>query len=113
MVKRYEVGPLMCKAVEHNGVVYLAGQMADDHNASVTEQTRQILAKIDKLLAAAGTDKSKLLTAQVFVRDIYLRPEFNEAWKKWIDPHNPPTRACVGIQLEGPASVEVIVTAAK
>ncbi|HJO69977.1 MAG TPA: RidA family protein [Rhodospirillales bacterium] len=112
-ITRQEINPTMSYVVEHNGVVYLAGQMADDQSASTTVQTEQVLAKIDRLLALAGTDKSRLLTAMVFVSDIALRPELNEVWRAWIDPNNPPTRACVGIQLEGPAKVEIIVTAAK
>jgi enamine deaminase RidA (YjgF/YER057c/UK114 family) len=112
-IVRQEIKPTMSHVVEHNGVVYLAGMMADDHSASTTVQTEQVLAKIDALLAMAGTDKSRLLTAMVFVSDIGIRPELNKVWQAWIAPNNPPTRACVGIQLEGPAKVEIIVTAAK
>jgi enamine deaminase RidA (YjgF/YER057c/UK114 family) len=64
-------------------------------------------------LAAAGTDKSYLLSAQIFVSDIALRPQMNEVWNAWIDPRNPPTRACVGVQLEGNTKVEIVVVAAK
>jgi enamine deaminase RidA (YjgF/YER057c/UK114 family) len=76
-------------------------------------QTAEVLAKIDKNLAIAGTDKSKLLSAMIYVSDIGLRPELNEVWNAWIDPANPPTRACVGVQLEGTTNVEIIVVARK
>jgi enamine deaminase RidA (YjgF/YER057c/UK114 family) len=112
-IRRHEVGPIMSKAVEDGGTVYLAGLTADDTSGSITEQTKQVLAKIDKYLADAGTDKSKLLTAMILVSDIGLKPAMNEVWNAWIDPENPPTRACVGVQLEGATNVEIIVTAKK
>ncbi len=112
-IKRHEVGSIMSKAVEDGDTVYLAGMTADDKSGSIAEQTKQVLAKIDKYLADAGTDKSKLLTALIFVSDIGLRPEMNEVWNAWIDAENPPTRACVGVQLDGTTNVEIIVTAKK
>ena len=112
-IKRHEVGPIMSKAVEDGDTVYLAGMTADDQSGSIAEQTAEVLAKIDKYLAAAGTDKTKLLSALILVSDIGLRPEMNEVWNAWIDDDNPPTRACVGVQLAGTTNVEIIVTARK
>lgn len=99
--------------VEHNGVVYLAGITADDTSASVKAQTDNILAKIDTRLAMAGTDKSKLLTATVYLSDISLKAEMNEAWTAWLAPANKPTRACVAVGLDGGADVEIVVSASK
>jgi enamine deaminase RidA (YjgF/YER057c/UK114 family) len=112
-ITRHGVGPIMSQVVEHGGTVYLQGFTADDKNTDIKTQTQQVLAKIDKALAAAGTDKSHLLSAQLFVSDIGLRPQMNEVWNAWIDPQNPPTRACVGVQFEGSTKVEIIVVAAK
>ncbi|HJO97345.1 MAG TPA: RidA family protein [Rhodospirillales bacterium] len=112
-IKRHQVGPVMSGIVEDGDTVYLQGLTADDKSGSVGVQTAEVLAKIDKNLAIAGTDKSKLLSAMIYVSDIDLRPELNEVWNAWIDPANPPTRACVGVQLEGTTNVEIIVVARK
>jgi enamine deaminase RidA (YjgF/YER057c/UK114 family) len=99
--------------VEHGDLVYLAGITADDTSLSVKEQTAQIIATIDRLLAAAGTDKSRILTALVYVTDMADKPAMNEVWREWMDPENPPARACVGVALDGATLVEIMVTAAK
>ena len=112
-ITRHGVGPIMSQVVENGDTVYLQGFTADDKNADIKGQTAQVLAKIDKALAVAGSDKSQLLSAQIFVSDIALRPQMNEVWTAWIDPKNPPTRACVGVQLEGNTKVEIIVVARK
>ena len=112
-ITRHGVGQIMSQIVEHGDTVYLQGFTADDKNADIKGQTQQVLARIDAALAAAGTDKSRVLSAQIFVSDIGLRPLLNEVWKTWIDPRNPPTRACVGVQLEGNTKVEIIIVAAK
>jgi enamine deaminase RidA (YjgF/YER057c/UK114 family) len=104
----------MSQAVEYNGVIYLAGQVADDRNADVGEQTRQILAKIDNLLAECGSDKSKLLWAQLWVTDMRNFAAMNEVWDAWIDPENPPARAGLCSDLAAPEFlVEIMVMAAK
>jgi len=110
---RHGIGPIMSQIVVHGDTIYLQGFTANDKNSDIKTQTQQVLAKIDAALAAAGTDKSHLLSAQIFVSDIALRPQMNEVWSAWIDPRNPPTRACVGVQLEGNTKVEIIVVAAK
>ena len=113
-ITRHNPGPRMSQAVEHNGVVYLAGQVANDMNADVTEQTRQVLAKIDALLETTGSDKSKLLWAQLWVTDMRYFSAMNEVWDAWIDPENPPVRAGLCSDLAAPGYlVEIMVMAAK
>lgn len=112
-ITRQGVGSIMSQVVENGDTVYLQGFTADDKEADIKGQTAQVLAKIDKALARAGSDKSHLLSAQIFVSDIALRPQLNEVWTAWVDPKNPPTRACVGVQLEGKTKVEIIVVARK
>ena len=113
-IVRHHPGPRMSQAVEYNGVVYLAGQVADDRNADVGEQKRQILSKIDGLLAACGSDKSKLLWAQLWVTDMRNFAAMNEVWDGWIDPANPPVRAGLCSDLAAPEYlVEIMVMAAK
>jgi len=113
-ITRYNPGSRMSQAVEHNGVVYLAGQVANDLGTDVTEQTRQVLAKIDALLETAGSDKSKLLWAQLWVTDMRNFAAMNEVWDAWIDPTNPPVRAGLCSDLAAPGYlVEIMVTAAK
>ena len=113
-IKRHQPGKILSTAVEHNGVVYLAGLTADDRDADVRRQTEQVLKKIDAALAAMGTDKSKLLSANIWVADIRLRDEMNVAWTAWMDPANPPARATVEAKMADPRClVEIMVTAAK
>ena len=112
-IRRMETTPILHRIVEHNGVVYLAGFTADDTSTSPKAQTKNILAKIDKHLAMAGTDKSKLLTATIYVSDMSIKPQMNEGWNEWVEPENFPTRACVATGLDGGADVEIVVSAAK
>ena len=111
---RKHIGPRMSQAVEYNGVVYLAGQVGDDQKADTATQTKQILANIDKLLAECGSDKSKLLWAQLWVTDMRNFAAMNEVWDAWIDPANPPVRAGLCSALAAPDwKVEIMVMAAK
>ncbi len=111
-IRRIEPGPRMSQAVVHGGVVYLAGQVGAP-GASVTEQTRAVLAQIDRLLAEAGSDKSRLLSATIWLDDIADFGEMNAVWEAWIDPANPPARATGESRLAAPEfKVEIIVTAA-
>jgi enamine deaminase RidA (YjgF/YER057c/UK114 family) len=99
-IKRFEVGPRMSQAVVHNGTVYLAGQVAQGaKGASVKDQTAAILKQIDALLAAAGTDKSKLISATIWLTDISRFNEMNSVWDAWVSPGNTPARACVESKL--------------
>jgi enamine deaminase RidA (YjgF/YER057c/UK114 family) len=114
-IQRFEVGPRMSQCVVHGDTVYTAGQVAQGaRGASVAEQTRDILATIDKLLAQAGTDKSKLLAANIWLADIATFDEMNQVWDAWVAPGNPPARACVQSTLASPQyTVEIMVTAAR
>ena len=114
-IQRFEVGPRMSQCVVHGNTVYTAGQVAQGaRGASVAEQTRDILATIDQLLAQAGTDKSKLLTAHIWLTDIATFEEMNQVWDAWVTPGNPPARACVESKLAHPDyKVEIMVTAAR
>ncbi|MBT6278199.1 MAG: RidA family protein [Chromatiales bacterium] len=113
-IKRLDPGPRMSQAVIFQGVVSTAGQVAQRAGGEPVEaQTRDILARIDELLAEAGTDKSKLLTATIWLSDIGTFAEMNAVWDAWVDPNNAPTRACVESRLASPKfSVEIAVTAA-
>ena len=112
-IERYEVGPRMSQAVVHGGVAYLAGIVADQLVPSVTEQTEQILAKIDRLLALAGSDKTKILKANIWLADISRFSEMNAAWDAWVAKGHPPARATVEAKLAGPDYlVEIMVEAA-
>jgi enamine deaminase RidA (YjgF/YER057c/UK114 family) len=113
--QRFEVGPRMSQCVVHGNTVYTAGQVAQNaRGAPVAEQTRDILATIDKLLAQAGTDKSKLLTANIWLADIATFKEMNQVWDAWVTPGNSPARACVQSKLAAPEyTVEIMVTAAR
>jgi enamine deaminase RidA (YjgF/YER057c/UK114 family) len=113
-ITRNHIGPRMSQAVEYNGVVYLAGQVGDEPEADVATQTKQILARIDKLLAECGSDKSKLLWAQLWVTDMRNFAAMNEVWDAWIDPANPPVRAGLCSALAAPEwKVEIMVMGAK
>jgi enamine deaminase RidA (YjgF/YER057c/UK114 family) len=97
----------------HNGTVYLAGQVATDATKDITRQTQQVLDQIDALLARAGTDKSKILMAQIYITDLAEFPALNEVWERWVSPGNAPCRATVQAQLAKPEwKVEIVVTAA-
>ena len=106
-------GPRMSQAVVHGDTIYLAGQVGTP-GASVTEQTRELLGKIDGLLAGAGSSKSKILQATVWLASMDDFAEMNAVWDAWIDPAAPPTRACGESRLAAPGyKVEVIVVAAR
>ena len=104
--------PIISSIVVHNGIVHLLGVTADP-DGDVTAQTEAILRRIDKLLEDAGTSKSRLLPAQVWLTDMADFEEHNAAWNAWVDPENPPVRACVQAALWQPGLlVEIMVTAA-
>ena len=114
-IKRLETGPRMSQAVMHGDTVYLAGQVAQRAaGKSVTDQTRDILETIDKLLADAGSGKSKLLSAQIFLTDISTFNEMNKVWEAWVSPGNTPARATVEAKLAAPQyTVEIMIVAAR
>jgi len=100
-------------ATECNGVIYTAGQVAENLNAGVKAQTADVLRQIDALLASCGSSKSRILSATVYVTDMALKPEMDEAWMAWVDQTRPPARATVEARLGANVLVEIMVTAAK
>ena len=112
-IQRIDPGVRFSQAVVSGDLVFLAGHTSDDADAGVYEQTVDILAQIDAHLAAAGTDKSRLLSVNIWLPDISTFAEMNRAWDEWVDTKNPPMRACLGVDLEPPHIVEIVVTAAK
>jgi len=114
-IERIQPGPRMSQAVKHKGVVYLAGQVASGAlRAGVADQTRDILARIDSLLSEAGTDKTRLLTATIWLVDMAGFPEMNGVWDAWVAPGATPARATVSSpKLASPDyKIEIAVTAA-
>jgi enamine deaminase RidA (YjgF/YER057c/UK114 family) len=112
-IQRFEVGPRMSQAVVYGGVAHLAGIVADDLVPSVADQTRQILAKIDRLLGMAGTDKTRVLKANIWLSDIRRFDEMNAVWDTWVPQGHTPARATVEARLAGPGYlVEIMVEAA-
>lgn len=114
-VERHEVGPRMSQIVIHGDTVYLAGIVAHKSGGkSVTDQTKEILATIDGYLAKAGTDKSKLLSANIWLTDMATFGEMNAVWDAWVAPGNTPARATVEARLAAPQfKIEIMVTAAR
>lgn len=113
-ITRQQSDSRLSRLVTHSGVAYLAGLTADNRSASMKVQTEAILAKIDGLLKLAGTSKSNLLSATIYVSDMSQKAQMDEAWIAWIDPKNTPARACVEAKL-GTAEtlVEIMVVAAQ
>lgn len=114
-IDRFETGPRMSSAVVHNGTVYLAGMVAEKTKDKGTrEQTVEVLAQIDETLAAVGSDKTRILSAQIFLTDIGDFAEMNAAWDAWVPKGHTPARATVEAKLAAPAyKVEIKVIAAK
>src|SRR6201993_1200351 len=107
-------GPRMSRCVVRDNTVYLAGLTASDATQDIKGQTKQILDKIDGYLTQAGTSKSNLLGANLWIKDMELFADMNSVWNAWVDPENPPARACVKADLARPEIlVEIMVTAAK
>ena len=101
------------RAVVHDDLVLTVAVAPDPVTSSMYEQSAKALARIDESLALCGTDKSKILSAIVYITDMARKSEMNRAWDEWVDRANPPMRACIGVELEPPHIVEIVVTAAK
>jgi len=101
-MKHFQTGQRMSQAVLHNGSVHISGQVADDRNGGIEAQAREVLAKIDALLAEAGTSKSRLVAINVFLSHIADFDALNRVYDAWIDPERPPARACVEARLADP-----------
>ena len=113
MIQRIDPGNRMSEASIHGGIVYLAGQVAEDAFSDIEGQTAQVLAAIDALLAKAGTDKTKILRAQIFLADLADFAAMNAVWEQWVAPGETPARATVQAALVDPAwKIEIVVTAA-
>ena len=113
VVQRFDVGARLSEMAVHNGTVYLAGQIADDATQDIAGQTRQVLAAVDALLARAGSDKSRILMAQIYLADLADFDGMNAVWDAWVSAGHAPPRATVQAALAKPDwKIEVVVTAA-
>jgi len=113
MIQRIEPGPRMSRAVVHNGTAYLSGVVDRTAAPDVATQTRNILADIERVLAAAGSTKADVISASIWLSDISTWAEMNTVWDAWVDPANPPARATVEARLSSPHyKVEIAVIAA-
>jgi enamine deaminase RidA (YjgF/YER057c/UK114 family) len=114
-IQRFDTGPRMSQAVVHGDTVFLAGVVANKTaGESVTRQTQEVLSIIDGHLAKAGSDKSKLLTATIYLTDMASFAEMNAVWDGWVSAGNTPARATVEAKLAAPRyNVEIMVTAAR
>ncbi len=114
-IARLHAGPRMSQAVIHNDTVYLAGQVADEAKGrSVTEQTKEILASVDRLLQEAGSDKTKILSTTIYLADIATFAEMNAVWDGWVPAGHAPARATIEAKLAAPAyTVEIACIAAR
>lgn len=112
-IQRFYVQQRLSEMAVYNGVAYLAGQVAVNGPEDMYGQTRQVLAEIDRLLAEAGTDKTRILRAEIFVANMAEFPEMNRAWDEWVAKDNAPPRATVEAKLANPSwKVEILITAA-
>jgi enamine deaminase RidA (YjgF/YER057c/UK114 family) len=113
MIRRIQPGKRLSAAVVHKDIVYISGQVPDTLGADAATQTREILAKIDRLLAETGSDKTRLLSVNIWLADIATFDEMNSAWEAWLAPGEAPARATVEARLANPGyRVEIAATAA-
>lgn len=114
MIKRSGNRGVYHDAVEHNGILYLAGVTADDDGLDMAGQTAEALAELDAVLAANGSSKARLLAVTIYVTDIAQKPAMNEVWTKWLSQDQLPARATIGVaDLGGNLMIEIVATAAK
>ena len=112
-ITRHHTNQRMSQIVIHGDTVYLAGQVAADANADITVQTQQVLQKIDTLLAEVGSDKNKILSAQIWIASMGHFAQMNEVWDAWVAEGHAPARACIEARLASPdLLVEVGIVAA-
>lgn len=113
-IHRLHIGKTLSEIAIHNGTVYLAGQVAEDLTQNIAGQTREVLGHIDRLLAEANSDKSRILMCQIFIADMKDFGEMNAAWNEWVAEGNSPPRATVEAKLAKPEwLIEMVVTAAQ
>jgi len=114
MITRFPgLTPTRSRAVVHDDLVMTVAVAPDPVTSSMYEQTARALGRIDESLALCGSDKSRILSAIVYIADMKRKGEMNRAWDEWVDSKNPPMRACLGVELEPPHIVEIVVTAVK
>jgi enamine deaminase RidA (YjgF/YER057c/UK114 family) len=112
-IKRLHVGKRLSEIAVHNGTVYLAGQIAEDTSKDIAGQTREVLGHVDRLLAEVGSDKTRILSCQIYISSMDYFPAMNEVWDSWVAQGNTPPRATVEAKLANPAClVEIVVVAA-
>lgn len=112
-LQRLHVGDRLSELAIHHGTVYLAGQVAEDLTGDIGSQTRDVLAAIDRLLAEAGTDKTRILMTMIYMKDIREFPAMNAVWDAWVPRGNAPPRATVEAALFNPSClIEIVLTAA-
>ena len=112
-IRRIDQNARRSRALVHNGLVYLSGQVPDDGSGGVADQARQVLKKIDDLLAQAGTGKARLLSVQVWLRTMDDFAAFNEVWDAWVVPGETPARCCGKVEMNDPkCRVEIAALAA-
>jgi enamine deaminase RidA (YjgF/YER057c/UK114 family) len=112
-IQRHNVAKRLSKVVVHNGVAYLAGEVPDDGSKDITGQTGEVLAKIDGLLQQVGSDKAKILSAQIFLPDMKDFAAMNAVWEAWLPAGQAPARATIEARLANPAfKVEIMCIAA-
>ena len=109
-IERHEKNPRAARAVVHGGVVYLAGMVAEEAFLTVAEQTQQVLAQMERRLESVGSGKARLLSVTIYLADMRRFDELNGVWDPWLDPENPPARACVEARMARPG-FEVEMTA--
>ena len=113
-IQRFHVGKRLSEMVIHDNTIYLAGQVAEDAKADAASQVRQVLAQIDKLLAEAGSDKTKIVSATIYLPSMADFPALNAAWEAWVPAGHCPARATVEAKLAAPDyKVEIQIIAAK
>jgi enamine deaminase RidA (YjgF/YER057c/UK114 family) len=114
MITRFPgLTPTRSRAVATDDLVFTVAVAPDPVPASVYQQSVKVLARVDESLALCGSNKSKILAVTIYLADVMQKKEFNRAWDEWVDAQNPPMRACIGVAIEPPHLVEVVVTAAK
>jgi len=113
-IERFDVGPRLSEIAIHNGTVYLAGQVPDDLSQDIGGQTAQVLGMVERLLVQAGSDKSRILMAQIFLKDVGEIGGMNAVWDAWIPQGHTPPRATVQAAMANPLyRIEIVVTAAQ
>ena len=105
--------PTRSRAVAHGDLVFTVAVAPDPVSPSMYEQSVKALGRIDESLALCGTTKSKILSAIIYLNDVTQKKELNRAWDEWVDARNPPMRACIGVDIEPPHLVEIVVTAVR